>query len=618
MIKRLLGVVFILGLNAGLLYLRPNSYNNQSKGAMQESGGLEMPKLHLVAEIVPKIKLNLSLCLNPSWLNNLPSTGCYVLSPPLPSDGAYELFRRIRKKRTLFRSLILKDSLSYFGLNLFLRFTKIKHMGYPIPLSQISREPWSLELAEQQELLASLEQLLDGRILGEGLIKNQLKQQGWWPADILRGLQVGIYEGRLSFLPGCTKFSWDVTRCNRCNSQIFAHRPCLECGRSDCPICTECKALGTIRGCNRLWLLSPENKIMEQRGCKKNITFSLDFSLTPAQRRASNKLINFIHSQRGYVMVWAACGAGKTEVTFAAIQQVLAGGGQVLFAIPRRDVVIQLADRIQRAFSNVKVATHYGGKPWNQKGSLVVATTHQALRFYQRFDLVILDEVDAYPYQGSEILRYAIQRSLKPKGKLIEMTATPKKLAADPDLITLPARYHGYPLPEPKLLKIALPDIGTTTGKLLLPNEIISIIQKQNAPWLVFVPTINAAKSVAASLSNQLGRGVSFCYAADPKRDMKIKKFLQGGFQVMVTTSIMERGITVTNVQAMVLYCNHPVYDVNSLIQMAGRVGRNKAYAQGEVWFIHESTEDKITAACNRIRFLNRQARKQGLLRGCH
>ena len=82
----------------------------------------------------------------------------------------------------------------------------------------------------------------------------------------------------------------------------------------------------------------------------------------------------------------------------------------MLFAIPRRDVVIQLADRIQRAFSNVKVATHYGGKPWNQKGSLVVATTHQALRFYQRFDLVILDEVDAYPYQGSEILRYAIQR----------------------------------------------------------------------------------------------------------------------------------------------------------------------------------------------------------------
>ena len=73
-------------------------------------------------------------------------------------------------------------------------------------------------------------------------------------------------------------------------------------------------------------------------------------------------------------------------------------------------------------------------------------------------------------------------------------------------------------------------------------------------------------KSVHASLSNQLV-GL-FLLRTDPKRDMKIKKFLQGGFQVMVTTSIMERGITVTNVQAMVLYCNHPVYDVNSLIQM--------------------------------------------------
>ena len=86
-------------------------------------------------------------------------------------------------------------------------------MGYPIPLSQISREPWSLELAEQQELLASLEQLLDGRILGEGLIKNQLKQQGWYYGYSTR-VTGGNLRGKVEFYPVALNFlgmSPDVT-----------------------------------------------------------------------------------------------------------------------------------------------------------------------------------------------------------------------------------------------------------------------------------------------------------------------------------------------------------------------------------------------------------------------
>ena len=575
-----------------------------------------MPKLQLLAEVVPRTELKLSLRKNPAWVSDSHRRYSYVLSPPLACDYAYEIYQRVNKKVKPLSHFITKIPLGKLGVRFLSLALKTKFSGFPIPLYRIPYETWRLAPFQRQELIQAITQLLQGRLLQEPLIENQLRKQGWWPADISRALDWGTAEGKFSFLPGALKYPWGVTKCSRCSSQITEYWPCFECGRSKCPICLACDSLGPIRGCSRLWTLAVENETNSLvKGSKLPISFCLNFSLTQAQERASAKLVEFLHSDRRHVLVWAACGAGKTEVTFAAIEQVLKSNEQVLFAVPRRDVVIQLAARIKSAFSNVDIAVHYGGKPWEQNGQLVIATTHQALRFNRRFALVILDEVDAYPYQGSEILRYAIKRSLKSNAKLIEMTATPVKLPSPSSLITIPARYHGHPLPEPSLLKIKLPDIRSLADDFQLPNEVISIIRRRSAPWLVFVPTIAAVKAVAESLTKQLDKKVCYCYAADPHRDQKREALINGDYQVMAATSIMERGITVPNIQVMVLYCNHHVYHVNALVQMAGRVGRTAEYADGEVWFVCETVDDKVKSAQKRIRFLNQQAKAQGLLR---
>lgn len=83
----------------------------------------------------------------------------------------------------------------------------------------------------------------------------------------------------------------------------------------------------------------------------------------------------------------------------------------------------------------------------------------------------------------------------------------------------------------------------------------------------------------------------------------------------MVATSIMERGVTLANVQVMVLYCDHVIFDANSLIQMAGRVGRKAEHPTGEVWFVGARITEAMREALERIRYLNRQARKLGLLK---
>ena len=99
--------------------------------------------------------------------------------------------------------------------------------------------------------------------------------------------------------------------------------------------------------------------------------------------------------------MWAVCGAGKTEMCFAAVAAELARGGRVLFAVPRRDVVRELGPRLRAAFPHVQLQVLHGGAdravlPVLPPGSVTVATTHQVLRYDRAFDLVILDEVDAF------------------------------------------------------------------------------------------------------------------------------------------------------------------------------------------------------------------------------
>ena len=45
--------------------------------------------------------------------------------------------------------------------------------------------------------------------------------------------------------------------------------------------------------------------------------------------------------------------------------------------------------------------------------------------FYRAFDLIIVDEVDAFPYEGDQQLRFGLMNALKATGCLIYLSATP-------------------------------------------------------------------------------------------------------------------------------------------------------------------------------------------------
>ncbi|GGM35476.1 hypothetical protein GCM10011351_21990 [Paraliobacillus quinghaiensis] len=157
--------------------------------------------------------------------------------------------------------------------------------------------------------------------------------------------------------------------------------------------------------------------------------------LTPTQTKAATEIEKTITKSNEELLVWAVCGAGKTEMLFPGITTAIKQGKRICLATPRADVVRELLPRFQLAFPNTTTAALYGGVEDKQPDAqFIIATTHQLLRYAHAFDVIIIDEVDAFPFHADPSLPYVAERSAKPNATTIYLTATPRKaLKNDPN-----------------------------------------------------------------------------------------------------------------------------------------------------------------------------------------
>lgn len=144
---------------------------------------------------------------------------------------------------------------------------------------------------------------------------------------------------------------------------------------------------------------------------------------------------------------------------FPGIESALNQGLRVCIATPRTDVVLELAPRLKAAFQGADISALYGGS--DDKGRLsplMISTTHQLLRYKDAIDVMIIDEVDAFPYSADQTLQFAVQKARKKNSTLVYLSATPpkelKRKALNGQLhsVRIPARHHRKPLPEPRFV----------------------------------------------------------------------------------------------------------------------------------------------------------------------
>lgn len=154
--------------------------------------------------------------------------------------------------------------------------------------------------------------------------------------------------------------------------------------------CRKCIAFG------RTMIEESENVVSLSEVSSGAEEYHLKYPLTKMQFEIAAGILNNIDNHD--VLVQAVCGAGKTEIVIPAISDYLEKRKKVCFAIPRRQVVLEVAERLRSYFSKAKVIAVCGGHTEVIDGDLIVCTTHQLYRYAPGgFDLLILDEPDAFP-----------------------------------------------------------------------------------------------------------------------------------------------------------------------------------------------------------------------------
>lgn len=316
----------------------------------------------------------------------------------------------------------------------------------------------------------------------------------------------------------------------------------------------------------------------------------LSFELTPKQKEVSTMLKN---SKSHHIMFEAVCGAGKTECVLELIIDRLNKKQKVGWAIPRRQVVLELCDRLQKVLPQCKVIAVCEGHTDELSADLVLFTTHQAFRYPKSFDVLILDEVDAFPYRGNALLEHLISQTYT--HQCIMMSATiPSALRQRMETeqwthITCYERPTRQPLMVPELIR---------TFKMLMPLKTFDLLPTEKK-WLIFVPTHVMAKWVSALL-----RCDSLTSKSKDKESI-IQRFILKDKAILVCTTILERGVTFNNVHVMVLMAHHHVFSESSLTQIAGRVGRSIQYPTGKVVFISSQDSEEVNACIRNIQNAN-------------
>jgi len=341
----------------------------------------------------------------------------------------------------------------------------------------------------------------------------------------------------------------------------------------------------------------------------------LDWSgtYTEAQNQAAQQLLQSVKLKRNQ-LVHAVCGAGKTEILFPAVLYALNCGLRVCIATPRTDVVLELYPRFQKVFPNTIIHALYGNSP-HQTGypQLILSTTHQLYRFENAFDLVIVDEADAFPYTFDQALQKAVMKVKKQNAPLVLVTATPspqifvKMKKENWGYSFIPKRYHNHPLPVPRYE--SLWSYEKAIKKEKIPQKLLEWTKSKltnKEPFLIFFPTI-LLMQLAIPLFQQLDESILSVHAEDADRKEKVMKLRNQQIPGLLTTTILERGITIKNVQVAVVGAESRIFTSSALIQISGRVGRNADFPKGDIVFFHHGITAEMDEARNEILRLNQE-----------
>ncbi|MDZ5784082.1 DEAD/DEAH box helicase [Marinococcus luteus] len=476
---------------------------------------------------------------------------------------------------------------------LFTWFTGSKRPDSAFPSFSPVSQPFNTSLPEYEQM----QNHCAGRaLLAQELPYDQKIVETYVQAGVLQKVSAITQQG--SF--------WRCLRCSNQSPGLFGSHACA-CGRKRCVYCRECLEMGRVSSCTPLYFWT---------GTEAAPVFSDPLAwngrLSSGQERASCAAIE-ASRRKQELYIWAVCGAGKTEMMFQAVAEALARGERVLWATPRTDVVRELYPRLAGVFPDVPTAAWYAGSlDARPEARLVLATAHQARRFKGAFDVAVIDEVDAFPYVFDPGLQQAVREACRQEKAVIYLSATPgrneqrRMKSGDLAYVRVPRRFHGQPLPVPVCRWAGNWKLQLSRGRL--PHALVQWCRARDEdfPLFIFVPSVAVIRPAVEAIRTE-GFRCDGVHAEDEKREEKITAFRDGNIDILVTTTILERGVTIPKADVAVLGADDDIFTESALVQIAGRAGRNPERPEGDVVFFHYGRTKAIQQTIRHIQTMNRE-----------
>lgn len=387
--------------------------------------------------------------------------------------------------------------------------------------------------------------------------------------------------------------------CLRCSNTSVSMFYSYKDLRGACTYCLKCIALGRSDSLSPLFY-------EDTKRYKDNIEFKLNFELNKEQQHASDKIVSAIQNNHD-LLLYAVTGAGKTEITFHGIEYARNNGLNVAFVSPRVDVVREIYLRLKDAFVTARIDLLYADEKIETDYVFTVCTVHQLYNFIEHFDVIIVDEVDAFPLVGDKILESQIRRALTKTGSCILLTATPNRALLrgfkNTEIVTIKRRYHGQKLTMPEMI---FRDIEKRFKKKKLDKKFKDYLDKsieENRKVLIFVPEIRMLEPFMEVLKQHYSK-IDSVYSGDPLRKQKVEQMRTDTLDILVTTTILERGVTFKYLDVYVVHAEY--FDSASLMQIAGRAGRKIVDPVGNVYLFAKHNTLSLLKTKQTVRMFNK------------
>lgn len=402
-------------------------------------------------------------------------------------------------------------------------------------------------------------------------------------------------------------------QCQRCQSKQLIWAPCEKC-TNWCCYCLDCLTLGKISQC--LSIVTMPNPTLS----KRTVNYLWNGTLSHQQKEGSNHILKAIKTKQP-LLISAVTGAGKTEMLFESIVYALENGMRIGLCAPRIDVILELAPRFQTILPNEDIMILHSQQEQPYRFTqFVIATTHQLLKFTHAFDVLIIDEVDSFPFDNNPMLQQRVPIALSENGVVIFLTATPTPYhellikQGKINVFELPARYHRHALVVPTCEFVGdwVNDINNRRKYAKWFQKLLKIIDSKRR-FLLFFPNITIMQQFERWLKEIGIDNFETVFAQDTERVKNVLKMRQETIQFLLTTTILERGVTFRDIDVIVLGADYH-FSKAALVQIAGRVGRHKDFPTGNVYFWHNGQNRAIKQAVAWIKRMNTLAKKKGLI----